>query len=199
MTNKVAENLVEILLVEDKPSDTELTPDREKTMEKVVALLLKNGSDTTIKTSDGLSVLLLALRSRDPVPTTRILLKCGLWKHVNSPGNQYRDDTYVYSPTQYVRRLNPKNKYKDELVQLLLNNRATDAYYAHNGGPQPPDAMGLPPELAPENAQSLGLRLVDMLTHQLRGKLELDRNEGTAFRLTFAPPEHESSGEVESS
>jgi two-component sensor histidine kinase len=60
------------------------------------------------------------------------------------------------------------------------------------------NGVGLPPDLAPDNARSLGLRLVDMLAQQLRGKLELDRSEGTAFRLTFAGPELESSGEVES-
>jgi PAS domain S-box-containing protein len=59
------------------------------------------------------------------------------------------------------------------------------------------NGAGLPPDLSPENAQSLGLRLVEMLTQQLHGKLELDRNEGTAFRLTFALPELEASGEVE--
>ena len=34
-------------------------------------------------------------------------------------------------------------------------------------------------------APSLGLQLVDMLTQQLRGRLELDRNGGTTFRITF--------------
>ncbi len=59
------------------------------------------------------------------------------------------------------------------------------------------NGVGLPPNLSLENAQSLGLRLVGMLTQQLRGKLEMDRSHGTAFRLTFAIPEPESSGEVE--
>jgi two-component sensor histidine kinase len=59
------------------------------------------------------------------------------------------------------------------------------------------NGVGLPPDLSIESAQSLGLRLVEMLTQQLRGTLELDRSEGTAFRLTFAMPEPESSKEVE--
>ena len=43
----------------------------------------------------------------------------------------------------------------------------------------------------------LGLRLVNMLTQQLRGTLEVDRSEGTAFMLTFSGPALASSGEVE--
>jgi two-component sensor histidine kinase len=57
--------------------------------------------------------------------------------------------------------------------------------------------VGLPPDLSLEDAQSLGLRLVEMLTQQLRGTLELDRSEGSAFRLTFAMPKPEPSKEIE--
>ncbi|KAJ2904759.1 hypothetical protein MKZ38_007267 [Zalerion maritima] len=129
-----------------------IAPDREKILERVILLLLKSGSDPSIK-SQGLSVLLLALHSKDPVPITKIVLKCGIWKYVNSPSHQYKDDTYIYSPTQYILRLNSKNRYRDELVQLLKNNRAHDVFYAHSGGPQPPDTMGLPAEVEREEKE----------------------------------------------
>ena len=34
----------------------------------------------------------------------------------------------------------------------------------------------------------LGLRLVNMLTRQLKGTIELDRSGGTTFKITFARP-----------
>ncbi len=48
------------------------------------------------------------------------------------------------------------------------------------------NGTGLPPDAELQNIESLGLRLVDMLTQQLRGTIELDRSAGTAFRITFA-------------
>ncbi|KAL2165058.1 hypothetical protein VTH06DRAFT_354 [Thermothelomyces fergusii] len=123
-----------------------LTAAQEKQMEKAMAFLISKDSDLTIQ-SDGKSVLLLALHSADPVPTTRALLKVGLWKHVNKPYNYYTDGTYTYSATQYVARvLQCPDDLRPQLLQLLKANRAIDVYYA-NDGPQPKDAVNLPPEL----------------------------------------------------
>ena len=47
------------------------------------------------------------------------------------------------------------------------------------------NGRGLPPELDVEHAQSLGLRLVNMLTQQLRGRLEVQKNGGTSFQVIF--------------
>ncbi len=48
------------------------------------------------------------------------------------------------------------------------------------------NGVGLAPHLDVQTPKSLGLRLVSMLTQQLKGELELDRRVGTAFRITFA-------------
>ncbi|KAL2190248.1 hypothetical protein L209DRAFT_798394 [Thermothelomyces heterothallicus CBS 203.75] len=123
-----------------------LTAAQEKQMEKAMAFLISKDSDLTIQ-SDGKSVLLLALHSADPIPTTRALLKVGLWKHVNKPYNHYTDGAYTYSATQYVARVLPcSDDLRPQLLQLLKANRAMDVYYA-NDGPQPKDAANLPPEL----------------------------------------------------
>jgi PAS domain S-box-containing protein len=47
------------------------------------------------------------------------------------------------------------------------------------------NGVGLPPDLDLSSSESLGLRLVSMLTEQLRGRLELDRSGGTRFTITF--------------
>lgn len=48
------------------------------------------------------------------------------------------------------------------------------------------NGIGLPGGIAWENPETLGLRLIRMLSRQLNGSIELDRNGGTAFRLRFA-------------
>lgn len=122
-----------------------LTAAQEKQMEKAMTFLINHDSDLTIQ-SDGKSVLLLALHSADPVPTTRALLKVGLWKHVNKPYNYYTDGTYTYSASQYVARVLPESDVRPQLLELLKANRAIDVYYA-NEGPQPEGAVNLPAEL----------------------------------------------------
>ncbi len=47
------------------------------------------------------------------------------------------------------------------------------------------NGVGLPPTLNIDDALSLGLRLVKILTGQLHGTLEIERQPGTAFKLTF--------------
>ncbi|KAK3294101.1 uncharacterized protein B0H64DRAFT_443190 [Chaetomium fimeti] len=123
-----------------------LTAAQEKQMDKAMAFLINQGSDLTIQ-SHGKSVLLLALNSADPIPTTRALLKVGLWKHTNKSYNHYSDGTYTYSATQYITRVLPcSDDLRPQLLELLKSNRAIDVYYA-NDGPQPQDAVNLPPEL----------------------------------------------------
>ncbi|KAK3312348.1 hypothetical protein B0H66DRAFT_397155 [Apodospora peruviana] len=116
-----------------------------KLMEKAMALLIESGTDLTIQ-SDGKSVLLLALHSDDPVPTTRALLKVGMWKHINRLCNHFTDGTYTYSASQYVARVLPASDAQPQLLELLKANRATDVFYA-NDGPQPEGAVNLPEEL----------------------------------------------------
>lgn len=123
-----------------------ITTAQEKQMDKAMTFLINQGSDLTIP-SDGKSVLLLALNSADPIPTTRALLRVGLWKHTNKSYNHYTDGTYTYSATQYITRVLPcSDDLRPQLLDLLKSNRAIDVYYA-NDGPQPQDAVNLPPEL----------------------------------------------------
>jgi two-component sensor histidine kinase len=47
------------------------------------------------------------------------------------------------------------------------------------------DGVGIPEEYDPHSAETLGLKIVDTLTRQLNGKLELKRGYGTEFSVTF--------------
>lgn len=47
------------------------------------------------------------------------------------------------------------------------------------------DGVGLPPAIDFRNTQSLGLQLVNMLTDQLAGRIELDNSRGTQFAIAF--------------
>jgi len=47
------------------------------------------------------------------------------------------------------------------------------------------NGVGLPPDLDWQTTPSLGLRLVNLLTAQINGALELRRDAGTAWTITF--------------
>lgn len=116
-----------------------------KSMEKAMTYLMKAGTDLTLL-SEGKSVLHLAMESADALPTTKALLKVGMWKHINRPWNLYTDGTYTYSPTQYAKRILPPHDIAEDLYTLLKSNRCQDVYFA-NEGPQPEGATGLPDDI----------------------------------------------------
>jgi two-component sensor histidine kinase len=45
------------------------------------------------------------------------------------------------------------------------------------------NGVGLPAGLDWEKSETLGLRLVKMLSQQIQGAIEFDRTQGTTFRL----------------
>ncbi|MDQ1254048.1 MAG: domain S-box protein [Euryarchaeota archaeon] len=47
------------------------------------------------------------------------------------------------------------------------------------------DGKGMPEDFEFESAESLGLELVSILVDQLNGEIELNRSQGTEFRITF--------------
>jgi two-component sensor histidine kinase len=55
------------------------------------------------------------------------------------------------------------------VIELLVNDNGT----------------GIPADLNLQQPASLGLSIVSLLTGQLEGKLELDRGQGTSFKVTF--------------
>lgn len=50
------------------------------------------------------------------------------------------------------------------------------------------DGIGIPLEIDLKNTDSLGVLLINNLTSQINGKLELERNHGTKFRIEFRDP-----------
>ncbi|KAF3766997.1 ankyrin [Cryphonectria parasitica EP155] len=122
-----------------------LTAAQEKAMEKAMTYLMRQGTDLSLL-SDGKSVLYLAMESADAVPTTRALLKVGMWKHINRQWNLYTDGVCTYSPTQYAKRILRQNDTSEQLHTLLKANRGEDIYFA-NEGPQPEGAIGLPDDI----------------------------------------------------
>jgi len=47
------------------------------------------------------------------------------------------------------------------------------------------DGIGFSEEIDCQNTETFGMQLVDMLTEQLHGTVELDRSKGTSFKITF--------------
>jgi len=74
-----------------------------------------------------------------------------------------------------------KNQKGEVAIALFAHeNRVFNLIVSDNGS-------GFPKNLDFENANSLGLQLVKTLAHQLGGEVNLDRRQGTTFRITFTP------------
>jgi two-component sensor histidine kinase len=56
------------------------------------------------------------------------------------------------------------------------------------------NGIGFPEDLDFQNTDSLGLQLVNTLTGQLEGDIQLDRKAGTTFNITFAGPRSKRKG-----
>ncbi len=56
------------------------------------------------------------------------------------------------------------------------------------------NGIGFPENLDFQNTDSLGLQLVNTLTEQLEGDIQLDRKAGTAFNITFSEPKSKRRG-----
>jgi two-component system CheB/CheR fusion protein len=69
------------------------------------------------------------------------------------------------------RAFTGKNQPSDEFVLTVKDN-----------------GVGLAAGIDPNNAESMGMKIVAALTRQLAGKLEVSREEGTAFRIAFPAP-----------
>lgn len=52
------------------------------------------------------------------------------------------------------------------------------------------NGIGLPEDLDIRNTETLGLKLVTTLVEQIRGNIELDRSNGTKFKITFKELNH---------
>lgn len=55
------------------------------------------------------------------------------------------------------------------------------------------NGIGIPEDIDFRRTESLGLQLINTLVEQLEGKIELDRRNGTAFRIVFEKLMHERS------
>lgn len=75
----------------------------------------------------------------------------------------------------------PGGKQGTVTIELGHQDRSTILTISDNG-------VGLPEEIDPLNPDSLGLDLVHALTGQLGGTLDLERENGTSFQITFPCP-----------
>ena len=64
----------------------------------------------------------------------------------------------------------------------LICQHVTDGHYLLTVSD---DGVGLPQEIDISKSPSLGHKLVISLTNQLNGKLEIERDRGTTFRISF--------------
>jgi len=73
----------------------------------------------------------------------------------------------------------PNNREGEIQIKLYASKDDTFSLIVRDNG------IGLPEDLDFRDTESLGLQLVTALVEQLKGTIELDRSEGTAFEIVF--------------
>ncbi|MDF1673351.1 MAG: two-component regulator propeller domain-containing protein [Vicingaceae bacterium] len=76
-----------------------------------------------------------------------------------------------------------KNRDKGRVIIHLLFNEETNLYTLIVGD----NGIGMPPEMFDAEEGSLGMELIKIFTTQLDGDIERLPDEGTVFKITFAP------------
>jgi PAS domain S-box-containing protein len=76
----------------------------------------------------------------------------------------------------------PGGKQGEIFINFRLDNDKRYTLTVNDNG------IGFPEKFILQNTESLGLQLVNMLTQQLKGTIELDRNHGTTFTIKFPGP-----------
>ncbi|EEP82301.1 predicted protein [Uncinocarpus reesii 1704] len=124
--------------------------------------------------SQGKPVLLHALDNpKSCVRITTALLASGMWKIINDESNLYTADKSVYSPSMYIKKCLQKSprEHAPQLLYILQAHGCKDVYYRLSG-PQPPDMVNAPPEIAAEENR-----------RQIRAKRLQEEEEDHQIRL----------------
>lgn len=79
----------------------------------------------------------------------------------------------------------PEDKEGEIKITLRTSDESAMALTVADNG------IGMPGDLDLTNSGSLGLKLVKILTDQIDGQIELDRSEGTKFRIGFKKTTYE--------
>ncbi|MEA1971531.1 MAG: PAS domain S-box protein, partial [Thermodesulfobacteriota bacterium] len=79
-----------------------------------------------------------------------------------------------------IKHAFPEGRKGNIAVELTQNKKAEEYTLTVTD-----DGIGLPEEIDYRNMETFGLQLVDMLTEQLHGTMELDRSKGTSFKIVF--------------
>ncbi|KAF7530889.1 hypothetical protein G7054_g9424 [Neopestalotiopsis clavispora] len=125
--------------------------DTEDTM-----LALKKGKVDALKKWHGKTPLFLALDNECSLEVTRALLDILMWQYMESFENVYAEPdmytgvTIFRSATVYLTHFQESSKQYFQLLQLLQSKGCIDRYYAQFGAMQPPNAVGLPEDIARE-------------------------------------------------
>jgi PAS domain S-box-containing protein len=73
----------------------------------------------------------------------------------------------------------PDGKQGEILIDISLEDDNNYTLIVKDNG------IGLPEKYDYQNSDTLGLQLTDILTQQLKGHVEIDKNHGTTFKITF--------------
>jgi len=81
--------------------------------------------------------------------------------------------------TNALKHAFPEHQSGKIKIKLFPRKKLDYEFYVSDNG------VGLPEDFDIKEVDSLGLRLISMLTEQINGRLEVSRNKGTSFKIVF--------------
>jgi two-component system, sensor histidine kinase PdtaS len=88
---------------------------------------------------------------------------------------------YAFPSSEFLNKFNNK---KGNIDVKLFKNKKNYVLSVED------DGIGFPEDIELENTDSLGLQLINSLTNQIDGKIDLDRSNGTSFKIYFKEGEY---------
>ncbi|KIV81702.1 hypothetical protein PV11_03870 [Exophiala sideris] len=100
-------------------------------------------------------LILLAFANPTPVAMVTVIMSAYLSEHIDEPFNLCEEDGTVYSPVYYLSKVLARRPLPDwkSLVQVLKTYGSKKDVYYRLEGPQPADAVGMPPHIEEREAQ----------------------------------------------
>ncbi len=88
--------------------------------------------------------------------------------------------------TNAIKYAFPGNRAGEIRISLKVQNEQISLRIGDNG-------IGLPADLDPQKMKSLGMKLIQVLTDQIDGEINIERKEGTIYTLSFSESEERES------
>ncbi|KAK5199087.1 hypothetical protein LTR92_001559 [Exophiala xenobiotica] len=123
-------------------------------VEDIITELCRHGANVQ-QTVQRRPLILMAFANAKPVAMVTVIMSAYLSEHIDEPFNLCEEEGTMYSPVCYLSKVLARRQLPDwkSLVQVLKTYGSQKDVFYRLEGPQPADAVGMPPHVEEREAQ----------------------------------------------